>query len=275
MAYWCQCRKQLSEIPGLYVLAEAFLTPGSGGKGSSSGERTIGVNSTALGFREAAEILPVLEDWERTVRVKFFRQEHLDGQDREGEVEMNADGTIKAIVRPRLNERERPIVRRGSIQERIQGGCAFLLAQIDWIAQQDFAADFLNDIGAMYADGNVATRQIEPPVRRIACPADLGDGLCRALLALPEDSDKETKIRCPRCRTEWSIQWLIDVALEINDAEYWCDSKSIANHLRVDNRQVRRLARKWKLKQRGQLYDLTEFNKHFVAEKKSNTPKGA
>lgn len=266
-----ETRRQLAEIPKLYVEAGAYLVPGKGGFGSSGSERTIGVNLSALGFRAADEILPVLEEWERTVRVLSLGQVELDGQDREGEVELNPDGTVKVIVRPRLNEGERPIIRTGTIQERVEGSCSFLLVHSRWLSAYEGAPDWVADIAKIHGQGGAATRQNQAPARRIECPADLGDGLCLSLLTLPEDGDKQAKIKCHRCRTEWTIQWLIEVALSTKESEYWLDAESIANHLQMDHREVRRLARKWKITKHGQLYDLSAFiDKR--SESKRDTP---
>lgn len=236
----CRLKMQLSEIPGLYVLAAAFLTPGSGGHGSSSSERTIGVNMTALEYRAAIDLVPILTDWEDNVRVdQSFSS-----------IAIAADST-----------------------ERITTACKFLFTQLDWLSGQYFFGDFVNDIESVWRQGKSATRQNQAPVRRIECPADFGDGLCLSLLTLPENGDKTTTIRCHRCRTEWTIDWLIEVALATQGSEYWLDAESIANHLQIENRQVRRLARKWKIKSRGQLYDLNEFNERYLAEKTNDTPK--
>ena len=224
--FTCQCQMQLSEIPGLYVLASAFLTPGSGGKGSSSGERTIGVNVNALEYRIALDLLAIISGWE--VEVRDCRQ----------------FSEMAAVT---------------SYEDRITNACKFLLSQFDWIVKQDFFGDFAREIQDMHAKGLAATRQMQIPARRIECPADLGDGLCLSLLTLPEGNDNITTIKCPKCRTKWTLDWLIEVALATKGSEYWLDAESIANHLQMDHREVRRFARKWKIAKRGQLYDLTAF----------------
>lgn len=238
----CRTKMQLSEIPGLYVLATAFLTPGSGGHGSASSERTIGVNTTALEYRIALDLLAIISGWEVEVReARNF-----------SEMATVSDYT-----------------------QRITQACEFLLAQFEWISRQEFFGDFCREIADMHAKGRAATRQNPAPARRIECPADLGDGLCLSLLTLPDDGDKQARIKCHRCRTEWTIDWLIEVALSTKGSEYWLDAESIANHLQIENRQVRRLARRWKLTPRGQLYDLNEFNRRYLLEKHRDTPKGA
>ena len=64
----CHVKHHLIEIPKLYVLAESCLTPGNGGRGSSSGERSIGINVAALDYRTGTDILGILHSWERIVR---------------------------------------------------------------------------------------------------------------------------------------------------------------------------------------------------------------
>lgn len=235
----CRTKMQLSEIPGLYVLALAFLTPGKGGQGSSGSERTIGVNTDALEYRIALDLLAIVSGWEVEVRDKR---------------EFSPMKTVSSYT------------------ERITQACEFLLAQFAWISKQEFFGDFVKEIADMHSKGRAATRQNPTPARRIECPADLGDGLCLSLLTLPEDGDKTVTIKCHRCRTEWTIEWLIEVALSTKGSEYWLDAESIANHLQMDHREVRRLARKWKITKRGQLYDLTQFIDQ-RNESKRDTPK--
>lgn len=235
---------QLSEIPGLYVLAQAFLTPGKGGQGSSGSERTIGVNSTALEYRVALDLLSIISGWEVEVR------------------EQRAFSEMPTVQ---------------SYEERITKACEFLLTQFTWISTQEWFGDFVIEIADMHAKGKAATRQNQSPARRIECPADLDDGLCLSLLTLPPDGDKTATIKCHRCRTEWTIEWLIEVARETVGADYWLDAKSIANHLQMDHREVRRLAREWKidkrpsLSSRAYIYNLSAFIDKYRTSKR-DTP---
>ena len=58
----CEMRihRHLEDIKDFYEAAHAELIPGNGGHGSSSGERTIGINVAALSFIAGDDILKVL-----------------------------------------------------------------------------------------------------------------------------------------------------------------------------------------------------------------------
>ena len=56
------CKVELNNLPHLLIQAGDYLQPGSGGRGSSSGERTIGVNVSALDFVQGADLLHLALD---------------------------------------------------------------------------------------------------------------------------------------------------------------------------------------------------------------------
>ena len=58
------CKIELANLPILLRQAEGYLQPGNGGQGSSSGERTIGVNVSALDFVTGHDLLGVLYSWQ-------------------------------------------------------------------------------------------------------------------------------------------------------------------------------------------------------------------
>jgi hypothetical protein len=262
-------RERLSKIPVLYVEASAYLEPGRGGSGSSGSERTIGVNLAALEFRQSFATLAILEDWERTVRVKSLGQVELDGQEREGEIEVDENGLIVTMLRSPFSN-ERPVVRRGSIEERVKGVCEFLLAHMRWLTSYEAAGDFAADVAKIHAQGMAATRQIEEKASRIRCPADIEmwvDGImkseiCGHSLYLKEDIFAD--IECKGCRALWTTAGLLRKAMKTPGQVIWMDSVAIARLLEIRTRDVTDLVKAHEVKKRGkrgnELYDLIEIN---------------
>lgn len=259
-----ETRAKLAQIPGMYVASEAYLIPGKGGFGSSGSERTIGVNLAALGFRQAFEILAILEDWERTVRVLSLGQTELDGQEREGEVELDEDGLIKTIIRSPFSN-ERPVVRRGRIEDRVAGVCEFLLKHSPWLSQYEAAGDFVADVAAIWSQGQSATRQIEEKPTRIKCPADIEmwiDGdmktvTCDQMLTLSNDLSQG--INCHGCGTIWSVAQLLAVAVTTPGAQVLLDPVAIGGYLGLDLTYVHKFAKRHGIEKVGKKYPLAEF----------------
>ena len=256
-------RQRLAAIPKLYVQSEAYLEPGRGGVGSSGSERTIGVNLAALGFRQAFEILAILEDWERTVRVKSLGQIGYDGLEREGEIELDDDGLIVTTLRAPFSN-ERPIVRKGSVEERVKGVCEFLLAHIRWLAQYEAAGDFVADVAKIHAQGLAATRQIEEKPTRIKCPADIEmwiDGdmktvTCNHPLYLKDDIF--TDIKCKGCGADWTTAGLLRVAIK-SGAQVLLDPVAIGGYLGMSVANVHIFAKRDEIEKVGKKYPLVEF----------------
>lgn len=262
----CQAetRQKLAEIPKLYVEAEAYLTPGRGGSGSSGSERTIGVNLAALGFRQGADILDRLEDWERLVRVKELGQVELDGQDRPGEMELNDDGTVRMIARPGISI-ERPLVRQGSVRERLERVCEFLLAHSRWLSGYEASGEWVSDVAYIHARGEAATRKVIEKPTRIKCPAtvevwvdDEGKHVpCNQFLILTEDA--EAKIECRRCGTVWTVARLLAVAVSTPGAHVMLDPKAIAGFLGMQVANVHIFAKRHGIEMVGKKYSLVAF----------------
>ena len=133
-------RVRLAEIPAMYVEAGAYLEPGRGGFGSSGSERTIGVNLAALGFRQAAEVLGVLQAWEIMI--------------------CEESGVNRAS-------------KTGTTQERVEAVCTFLLKNAEWISRHDAAPEWVTEIASIYSQGAVATRKFTEKLTRIRCPTSL------------------------------------------------------------------------------------------------------
>ena len=67
------CRRQLGELVALHRLAGEGMTllPGNSGRGSRSGERTIGLNTPALDYSQGQDLLDVLNAWKKWVWDEF------------------------------------------------------------------------------------------------------------------------------------------------------------------------------------------------------------
>lgn len=270
-------RERLAEIPVLYLEASAYLEPGRGGFGSSGSERTIGVNLAALGFRQAGEVLTILEDWERTVRVKSLGQVELDGQDR-GDTPMKVwSWREQKLVDWKPGEEEwaneRPVVRVGTTEERVQGVCEFLMVHARWLAKYEAAGDWYSDVAAIHGQGNAATRRFAEKVTQIKCPGsvEIIDGenegevktsTCGKILTL--DESPLAPIKCKRCGREWTTWRLIKVALDTPGYVFWLDSEAIASLLGITANHVAKIVKKFNVKDQGKrgkkVYDLMEIN---------------
>ena len=231
-------RVRLAEIPVLYIEAGAYLEPGRGGSGSSGSERTIGVNLAALGFRHAGEILGVLNEWEDLVRE---------------ECELS------------------PRKESGTIEERVESVCMFLLTHAKWLAQHPAASDWVVEVAKIHSQGEAATRRFREKVTRIKCPTSLEEFAfggqeivyksCEEWLTLVESPIGV--IECKRCKTEWTTLRLVAVAVNTPGNVIWFDSQAIASFLGITANYVTKLAKEHNAKKRGkrgeEVYDLIEI----------------
>lgn len=234
-----ETRVRLAEIPALYIEAGAYLVPGKGGFGSSGSERTIGVNLAALGFRQAAEVLGVLQAWEIMVC-------------EESEV-VRASET-------------------GTIQERVEAVCLFLLKHAQWLACHEAAKDWVEEVAKIHSQGEVATRRFTEKVTRIKCPTSIEEFIegggeiayryCGQTLTLGKDP--LDIVECRRCHTEWTTLWLVRVAMTTPGYVVWMDSEAIGELLGIGAKQVAKIARKYHAQKRGkrgfERYDLMEMS---------------
>ena len=221
----------------MYVEAGAYLEPGRGGSGSSGSERTIGVNLSALGFREASEILGVLNEWVALV---------IEGRDLA------------------------PYKATGTVQDRVEDVCSFLLRHSAWIAGHEAALDWFAEVQAIHKQGISATRKFEEKQTKIKCPTMIDDfdqygnatqRMCGKWLEL----GKEVLdiVECKRCKREWTSLGLVAVAIDNPGVPVWFDAQSIGAFLQVSADYVRKLAKKHgakKLSVQGeQVFDLAEM----------------
>lgn len=217
--------ESLTLIPKFSHLAGECLIPGSGGHGSSSGERTIGINVTALDFNMGT-FLPILWSWESMIRA---------------ERQLTAPAHLKALP---------------TKQDEIVATCQFHLAHLEWILEQDWAGDFAFEVNQLKAQGMIASRQTVEQTSKISCPGERSDGLpCGRSLRLSAD-DFATLIYCTGCKTEWTALRLIAVKMADRTQKWWIDLEAASNYLAISERHLRRLVKTHKIAKKGQLYDL-------------------
>ena len=231
------CKIELANLPILLRQAGGFLQPGSGGRGSSSGERTIGVNVSALDFVAGHDLLGTLYAWQDLTRDLLGLHERL---------------TL-----------------RGDVQSLVERAVEFLQVHWEWFSKQDdFIGDFIREIRGLHSRGMAITGQNQPKVRQIGCPTDTGTGLCGRKLTV-DGSDLNAVIECKRCKTNWTTSWLIQVALDQPHADVWVDAEAIAQYKNLSPNHVRKVAKKWSVPQIGSLYHLPKFLAEYEKQKRA------
>lgn len=220
------CKIELANLPILLREAEKFLQPGQSG-GSSSGERTIGVNVSALDFVAGHDLLDVLYSWQDLIRELL-------------------------VLEPRLHL-------RGSVQARVENAVEFIQVHWEWFSRQDdFIGDFIREIRSLHSRGISITGQNQPKVRQISCPTDLGDEKCGRKLSV-DATDLTAEIECKKCKRVWTTLWLLQVALDQNKADVWLDADAIEKFTGISANHIRKVGRKLDVPKLGSLYNLPKF----------------
>ena len=218
---------QLADLPILLRQAEGFLQPGNGGRGSSSGERTIGVNVEALNFITGHDLLGILYGWQDLIRDLLGLEDRL---------------TL-----------------RGPVQSKVGNAVEFIQVHWEWFRRQDeFIGDFIREIRTLHSRGMSITGQSEPKVTQIVCPSDYDGGICGRKLTV-DGSDLNALIECGKCKRAWTTSWLIQVVLDQPNADVWLDAEAIARYKKLSPNHVRKVAKKWSVPQLGSLYHLQKF----------------
>ena len=220
--------RMLDDIYELWSAAHSELLPGNGGAGSSSGERTIGINVAALSFIAGDDILKILHSWE-------------------GEVRQERQLTPPAFLK------------KLSLEDEIKTAIRFAQAHLDWMGQQSWIKDFADEVKELHQIGCAAARRTADKVKRIACPADTSEGLpCAQILKLSDESLLDI-IECRKCGTEWTAIRLIAVALSDTAKEVWLDAEAIGSYLSLDPKYVHKFCKRHEISKRGYLYNLNEI----------------
>ena len=220
-------RERLVDLPAMRDEASYCLEPQRGGRGTNTGEPTIGINLHALDFVTGNVILNVLHEWEKVIR---------------SEREL----TPPALL-PKYADEVRQSVK-------------FHLAHFDWTLEQVWVDEFAREVAAVHSTGMIAARRMIDPVKRIPCPNETENGVCRALIAIKGDDLLEPVV-CRKCNTQWTAARLIAVSMSDPQLEIWLDAEAIAEWMGLSDRQVHRLVLKHKIAKKGQLINLTQFTK--------------
>ena len=217
----------LDDLGEMWLEAHSALTPGNGGAGSSSGERTIGINVQALSFIEGSDILKILHSWESEVRQE------------------------RKLTPPAF-------LKKKALADEIDDAIKFAQTHLDWMGTQVWIGDFADEVKDLHRLGSNAARRIADKIKRIACPADTHEGLpCGQILKLSDELFEI--IECRKCKTEWSAIRLIAVALTDASRDVWLDADAIGSYLNIDPSAVHKYCKRNEIAKRGYLYNLKEI----------------
>ena len=203
--------------------AHAELLPGRSGSGGRSSERTIGVNVAALSFIAGHDILGFLHEWEKLIR-----------EDRN-------------LTKPAF------LKKPGSLEQEIGDAIKFAQVNLEWSGTQDWIDDFCKELREIHSQGMAAARKFVEKTRKIPCPAETEEGSCGNLLKINPDDPMEI-FECRKCQSQWSTIRLVAVAMS-DKRLIWLDGEALAKWMGISERHVRRLAQKYKLPKKGELYE--------------------
>lgn len=221
----CQNRlhSMLDDLGEFWLGAHDELLPGKSGNGGRSSERTIGLNVAALSFVAGHDILGFLHEWEKLIREE------------------------RKLTPPALLKKPE------SLGAEIDDAIKFSQRHLAWSGQQDWIADFVSELRDIHSQGMNAARKFVEKTRRIPCPAETGEGACANLLKINADDPLEI-FECRKCHSQWTTLRLVAVAMSDKRA-VWLDAEALAKWMGISERHVRRLAQKYKLPKRGELYE--------------------
>jgi len=219
--------RQLGDIGDFYSLAHKELLPGRTGSGGRSSERTIGVNVSALSFIAGDDILGVLHSWEKIIR---------------------AD---RKLVPPAY-------IPPTAIAHQVAATIIFHQTHLSWSGKNDWIGEFAREVGELHSLGLGASRSFVERAHRIACPTDMPDGETCGYLLVVNQSDPLDLFTCRKCGNEWNTIRLVAVAMSSHQ-EIWLDAEAIGIYFQMNAKSVKQFARRNKVKHRGSLYDLIDF----------------
>jgi hypothetical protein len=216
--------RQLDDLFELWQAAHDELLPGKGQGGSSSSERSIGLNVQALSFIAGNDLLDVLHEWEKLVR---------------SERQLTPPAMVKKLP----------------LDQEIKAAVKFAQVHLTWSGEQPWIGDFATELRDLHGTAMAAARQFAQRIRRIACPSDQADGTaCGNSLPIREENLMDV-FTCRRCQSEWTTLRLMMVALADPRREVWLDAEAIAGYMGISDRRVRQIAREIKARRKGQLLD--------------------
>ncbi len=211
----------LREIPELRRESEDFVAPGRSASGAVSAERSIGVNVNALDYSMATELLAILHGWESMIR------------------------SARRLTPPAFIRKE------PSIDQEVQTACDFQLAHILWTLDQDWAADFYNEVKEQHSKGLAAAKRFVEQPRRIPCPSDN----CHKFVVIDAEN-LLNDVTCFGCRQSWTVLRLVALAMSNPNRKFFLDVEAIALWLGITQRQVYKIIKAHDITRNGALYDL-------------------
>jgi hypothetical protein len=218
-------KENLSEIPELQSEAKGFLVPGRTGSGSPTTERSIGFNVSAMDYSMATDLLPMLHRYEAMIRKG------------------------RNLTPPALLKKE------SSIEKEVAATILFHLTHLGWSLQQDWIGDFWAEVKEIHSKGlSVTKRFIEKP-RRIPCPTDG----CKAHVVIDIERIL-SEISCLKCRTQWTLYRLIQLAMANPNRRFWLDEDAICLWLNISKRDLKKIVRTYKIPIRNGLYDIAKIS---------------
>jgi len=213
----------LDDLMEFWKGAHEELLPGKSGSGGRSSERTIGLNVSALSFIAGHDILGFLHEWEKLIREE------------------------RSLTPPAF------VKKPDSLEAEIDDAIKFSQTHLAWSGQQDWISDFREELRAIHSQGMVAARKFVEKTRRIPCPAETQESSCGNLLKINADDPLEI-FECRKCKSQWTTLRLVAVAMS-DKTDVWLDAEALAKWMGISERHVRRLAQKYKLPKRGELYE--------------------
>jgi len=219
-------KENLSEIPELQSEAKGFLVPGRTGSGSPTTERSIGFNVSAMDYSMATDLLPMLHRYEAMIRKG------------------------RNLTPPALLKKE------SSIEKEVAATILFHLTHLGWSLQQDWIGDFWAEVKEIHSKGlSVNKRFIEKP-RRIPCPTDG----CKAHVVIDIERIL-SEISCLKCRTQWTLYRLIQLAMANPNRRFWLDEDAICLWLNISKRELKKIVTTHKIPMKNGLYDIAKISK--------------
>lgn len=217
-------KDNLSAIPELHVESKSFLVPGRTGSGSPTSERSIGFNVSAMDYSMATDLLPMLHRYEARIR-------------------KGRNLTPPALLK-----------KHPTTEEEVAATIQFHLTHLGWSTQQDWIGDFAKDVREQHAKGTAVTKRFIEKPRRIPCPTDK----CKARIAIDIENIL-ADVFCVKCKSEWTLYRLIQLALNNPDKRFWLDIEAICLWLNLTKREALKIIEVHSIPKRKGLYDVAKM----------------
>jgi hypothetical protein len=252
---WCADRimQDIRDIPALAAMAHASLMPGQGS----------GSMSVVYGPKEPVRLEAL--DPELAPVVMF------DGEEDPQSVLQNCESWEKLIRDSRGMPPYGPVsAHRATVSAReglggwndtgvtLTGVCAFLASQVEYaVSEPDFPledfADEMQRTVRVLKHWDVERQDGTAYV--VECPADVDGATCGKRIRIAGE-DSEAYFHCPRCSTEWSVDRLMLVWAETNDAAMYLDAEAIVRRYGIDRATLARWVAKGRITKWHGLYDI-------------------